>query len=105
MSEGSWKTVYKHSGPLFKHQREVGNNVQILRTSFQKSEGRWETVYIHSGPLSKGQSGGGNQVIRHSGPLSKYQRRGGRQCKDTQDLYLKVRGEVGHSVQTLRTCI
>ena len=87
MSEGSWKTVYKHSGPLFKHQREVGNNVQILRTSFQKSEGRWETVY------------------RHSGPLSKDQRVGGRQCTDTLDLYLKVTGEVGGSVQTLRTSI
>ena len=56
-------------------------------------------MYIHSGPLSKGHSG----VIRHSGPLSKDQRRGGRQCKDTQDLYLKVRGEVGDSGQALRT--
>ena len=31
----------------------------------------------------------------NTGPLSKGQRRGGRQCTDTQDLYLKVRGEVG----------
>ena len=32
---------------------------------------------------------------RHSGPLSKGQRGGGTQCTDTEDLYLKVRGEVG----------
>ena len=34
-------------------------------------------------------------MYRHSGLLSKGQRGGGRQCIDTQDLYLKVRGEVG----------
>ena len=32
---------------------------------------------------------------RHLGPLSKAQRGGGKQCTVTQDLYLKVRGEVG----------
>ena len=66
---------------------EVGDSVQTLRTSIERSEGRWETVGGHSGPLSKGQRGGG------------------RQCTDTQHLYLKVRGEVGDSVQTLRTSI
>ena len=34
-------------------------------------------------------------MYRHSGLLSKGQRGGGRQCTDTQDLYPKVRGEVG----------
>ena len=97
--------MYRHSGPLSKGQRElgtqcrdtqdfylklrgeVGDSVQTLRTSIKSSEGSWETVYRHSGPVSKGQRGGG------------------RQCTDTQDLYLKVRGELGDSVQTLRTSI
>ena len=38
-------------------------------------------------------------MYRHSVPLSKGQRGGGRPSTDTQDLYLKVRGEVGDSVQ------
>ena len=58
-----------------------------------------------SGSLSKSQKGGGNTVYKHSGPLYKGQRGGGRECTDTQDLYQKVRGELGDSVQTLRTCI
>ena len=80
-------------------------------------------MYTHSAPLSKGQRGFGTTVYRHSGPLDEGQRRGGRQCTDTQDLYLKVRGdlkpqctdtqdlymkvrgEVADSVQTLRTSI
>ena len=66
---------------------EMGDRVQTLRTSIERSEGRWETLYRHSGPLSKGQRGGG------------------RQCTDTQDLYPKVTGEVGDNVQTLRTSI
>ena len=61
-------------------------------------------------------------MYRHSGLLSKGQRGGGRQYTDTQDLYPKVRGEVGtpwyiqdlylkvrgevrDNVQTLRTSI
>ena len=70
--------MYRHSGPLSKGQM-----------------GGWNTVYRHTGPLSKGQMGGENTVYRHSGPLSKSQRGGGRRCTDTQDLYLKVRWEVG----------
>ena len=42
-------------------------------------------------------------MYRHSGPLCKGQRGGGGQCTNTHDLYLKVRGEVRDSVQTLRT--
>ena len=34
-------------------------------------------------------------MYRYSGPLSRSQRGGGRQCTYTQDLYLKVRAEVG----------
>ena len=34
-------------------------------------------------------------VYRHSGSLSHSKRAGGRQCTDTEDLFLKVRGEVG----------
>ena len=62
-------------------------------------------MYRHSGPLSKGQRGGGITVNRHSGPLSRDERGGGRQCTHTQDLYLKVRGEVGDSIETLRTSL
>ena len=65
----------------------MGDSVQTIRTSNQRSEGRWETVYRHSGPLCKGQMGGGSQ------------------CRDTQDLYLNVRGELRDSVQTLRASI
>ena len=56
-------------------------------TSIQRSKGRRETVN------------------RHSRPLPKDKKRGGRQCTDTQDLYLKVRGEVGDSVHTLMSSI
>ena len=84
---GGGNIVYTHSGTLSKGQREVGDSVQTVRTSNKRSGGRWETVNRHSGPLCKGQMGGGIQ------------------CRDTQDLYLNVRGEVGDSLQTLRTSI
>ena len=34
---------------------EVGDGVQTVRTSIQRSEGRWATVYRNYGLLSKGQ--------------------------------------------------
>ena len=69
-------------------------------------------MYRHSGYLSKGQKRGGTTVYRHSALLSKRQKRGGNtdcrhpvlylkvreevrpQCRDTQGLYPKVRGEL-----------
>ena len=33
-------------------------------------------------------------MYRHTGPLYKYQREVGPQCTDTENLYLKFRGEV-----------
>ena len=57
-------------------------------------------MYRHSD--SKGQRGGGNTEYTHDGPLSKGQRGGRRPSTDTQDLFLKVRGEVGDSVPTVR---
>ena len=80
--------MYRHSGHLSECQRGGENK-----------ENR------HSVSLCKGQSGGVNTVFTHSGPLSNGQRGDGRQCTDTQDLYLNVRGEVGDTVQTLRTSI
>ena len=81
-------TVYRQAGPLSKGQRRGGN-----------------TVYRHSGLLPKDGRRGGATVYRHSGPLSKGQRGGWRQCTGTQDLYLKVRGEIGDRVQKLRTAM
>ena len=77
----------KHLGPLCKGQKEGGDIVQTCRTSMKRSVWRCKTVYRHSGPLSKGQKG-------VEPP-----------CTDAQDLYLKIRGEVGDSVETLRTSI
>ena len=58
-------------------------------------------MYRHLGPLTKGQRGGGRKVYRHSVPPSKGPTGGGRRCTDTQDLYPKVRGEVGTPWYTL----
>ena len=44
-------------------------------------------------------------MYRQLGPLTRGQRGGGRQYTDTQGLYVKVRWEVGVSVETLRTSI
>ena len=59
------------------------------------SEHRWETVYRHSEALSKRQTRVGTPWYTLRGPLSKGQRGGGRHCTDTQDVYIKVRGELG----------
>ena len=60
-------------------------------------------MYRHKGALPKGQRRGGNTVYRHTGPLSKDQKELVPQFRDTQDFDVKLRGEVGPDVQTLRT--
>ena len=62
-------------------------------------------MYRHAGPLSKSQRGGGRQCTDTQDLYLKVRWEVGTQCTDTQGLYLKVRGDVGDSVQTLTTSI
>ena len=62
-------------------------------------------MYRHSGPLSKGQRGDRRQSTETQDSYVKLRGEVGSQSTDTQDLYPVVRGEVGVSVQTLRTSI
>ena len=87
--------MYRHSRPLSKGQREMGDTVNTFRTSISRSEvgGRHFTDTQHPYPKIRGEVG--TTWYKLTGPLSKGESGGWRQCTDTQDLYLKVRGEVG----------
>ena len=60
-------------------------------------------MYRPSRPLSKGQRGGRRQCTDTQDGYVKLRGEVGSQCTDTQNLYPVVRGEVGDRVQTLRT--
>ena len=62
-------------------------------------------MYRHSEPVSKGQMGGGRQCTDSQDLYLKVRGEVDTQCRDTQDLYLKLIWEVGDSVQTHRTSI
>ena len=62
-------------------------------------------MFRNSGPLSKAQKGGERQCTNTQDLNLKIRGEVGTQCRDTENLQLKVRGEVGDSVQTLRICI
>ena len=62
-------------------------------------------MYRHSGPLSKGQRGGATKCTDTQDLYLKVSGEVGTKFTETQYLYLKVRGEVVDLVQTLRTSI
>ena len=83
---------------------EVGDGVQTVRTSIQRSEGRWaqctETMDFYlkvKGKMDTQYRDTQDVYLRVRGEVGK--------CKVTQEIYQQVRGEVGDRVQSLRTSI
>ena len=80
------QSVHTLKTSIFRSEGRWEHSVQTLRTSVLWSEGWWETVHRHSGPL-------------------KVRGEVGTKCLDTRDLYLKIRADVGDSVEPLRTSV
>ena len=59
----------------------------------------------HSGPRCEGEMLDVRQCRETQDLYLKVRGEEGTECTDIQDLYVKVRGEVGDSVQTLMTSI